>query len=421
MRAIRVGAIGVVLCLVASTVSAQENHGNEKLSLHDRVWIATQIYDAIHTYFGHWQAVRDLDFDKEFETYLDQITATDDRVAFDLATLELIAKLKNGHSGFNDYWLIDNHGQRLGFQARRIDGSWVVIESSIDNLKRGDIIARINGQPFHDFFLGVRKYLVGSNQREQEVSLTNRPYLFPSSFELETSDGRKVPIVRKGWPKDEHYQMSVQGKDGIAYIKIPSFNDPKLEETAIDAVKRLSNSKAMIIDVRGNTGGSTPEALLGRLMNRRFRWWTESIALSSGMLKFRGMLGEHSDLFSYGGPSDPEKDAYEGALYLLVDEACGSACEDFLIPFKDNHRAVIVGETTSGSTGQPVPIDFGNGMHLGIGARRVFFPDGSQFEGIGIAPDVEVHTTAEDLRAGRDPVLARAYALIREDEAQKTH
>lgn len=52
----------------------------------------------------------------------------------------------------------------------------------------------------------------------------------------------------------------------------------------------------------------------------------------------------------------------------------GSACEDFLIPFKDNHRALIIGETTSGSTGQPVPIDFGNGMHLAIGARRVFLP-----------------------------------------------
>jgi len=402
-------------------VFARQNSGSEKLSLHDRIWIATQIYAAVHTYFGHWQAVRDLDFDQEFQSYLDQIVATDDRVAFDLATLELVAKLKNGHSGFNDYWLIDNHGQMLGFQARQIDSSWVVTASTIADLKRGDVIRSINGQPFQDFFLSVSKYLVGSNQREQQVSLTNRPYLFPRSFELETSNGRKISIVRKGWPDNEQYQIGVQEKDGVAYIKIPSFRDPKLEEAAIEAVKKLANSKAMIVDVRGNTGGTTPEGLLARLMNRSFRWWTESVALSAGLLKFRGVLGEHSDLFSYGGPSDPEKDAYQGELYLLVDEVCGSACEDFLIPFKDNHRAVIVGETTSGSTGQPVPIDFGNGMHLGISARRVFFPDGSQFEGVGVAPDVEVHTTVEDLRVGSDPVLTKAYALIREQNGQKSH
>ena len=93
----------------------------------------------------------------------------------------------------------------------------------------------------------MSKYLVGSNQRERQVSLTNRPYLFPRSFELETSNGRKVSIVRKGWPDNEQYQVGVQEKDGVAYIKIPSFSAPKLEEAAIEAVKKLGNSKAMIV------------------------------------------------------------------------------------------------------------------------------------------------------------------------------
>lgn len=192
MRALCVSAMGIVLCLTGILVSAQENTANAKLLLRDRVWIATQIYSAIDTYFGHWQAVPNLDFDQEFQSYLDQIIASDDRRSFDMATLELIAKLKNGHSGFIDHWLMDNYGQMLGFQIRRIDESWVVTESSTTDLKRGDVIVGINGQSFNDFFLGVCKYLVGSNQREQEVSLSNRPYLFPKSFELELAGGRRV-------------------------------------------------------------------------------------------------------------------------------------------------------------------------------------------------------------------------------------
>jgi len=39
------------------------------------------------------------------------------------------------------------------------------------------------------------------------------------------------------------------------------------------------------------------------------------------------------------------------------------------------------------------------------------FPDGSPFEGVGIAPGVPVEMAPEDLKTGRDPVLARAIEL----------
>ena len=109
----------------------------------------------------------------------------------------------------------------------------------------------------------------------------------------------------------------------------------------------------------------------------------------------------------------PAGSPYDGPLYLLVDGGCFSACEDLLIVFKDNHRAVLVGERTAGSSGQPYGRDLGDGMGLGLSTKRMYAPDGGAFEGVGIAPDVEVHATVEDLRSGRDPVLARVRALIR--------
>lgn len=94
-----------------------------------------------------------------------------------------------------------------------------------------------------------------------------------------------------------------------------------------------------------------------------------------------------------------------------MDGGCVSACEDFVEPSKDSGRAILVGETTQGSSGLPLIYDFHNGMSLRIATKRYYFPDGSEFEGLGIKPDVEVHTTIDDLKNGRDPVLEKALEL----------
>jgi carboxyl-terminal processing protease len=113
-----------------------------------------------------------------------------------------------------------------------------------------------------------------------------------------------------------------------------------------------------------------------------------------------------------GGAMHAQKPAYAGPVYILVDSGCFSACEDTVMPFKESRRATLVGERTAGSTGQQYVRDFGNGMAAGFSTRHVSFSNGDPFEGIGIVPDVEVHTTIEDLAAGRDPVLAKALDLI---------
>jgi len=109
----------------------------------------------------------------------------------------------------------------------------------------------------------------------------------------------------------------------------------------------------------------------------------------------------------------PSQSAYGGPLYILVDGGCFSACEDAVAPFKDNHRAVLVGERTAGSSGQPYQQNLKYGMGLSLSTKREYFLDGSRFEGVGISPDVEVKTRAADIREGKDPVLTEALALVR--------
>jgi carboxyl-terminal processing protease len=114
--------------------------------------------------------------------------------------------------------------------------------------------------------------------------------------------------------------------------------------------------------------------------------------------------------------SEPDPEAYQGRLVLLVDRATWSAGEDFVMPFADNGRATLVGETTGGSTGQPYYHTFDNGMGFAVGTKRAYLPDGGQFEGVGLAPDVAVRLRRGDLYAGRDPVLDRAIRIAKGEE-----
>ena len=72
----------------------------------------------------------------------------------------------------------------------------------------------------------------------------------------------------------------------------------------------------------------------------------------------------------------------------------------------------MIGERTRGSSGQPFLYDFGNGMSIRISSRRMYFPDGSEFEGVGIKPDVEILPSIVDRRSGTDVVLNRALQLV---------
>ena len=108
--------------------------------------------------------------------------------------------------------------------------------------------------------------------------------------------------------------------------------------------------------------------------------------------------GFHLD-YRYEYPSEKPEAVYSGELFILTDGDCTSACEDFVMPFKDNERAKIVGGTTFGSSGQPYVHRFENGMTFRISAKREYFPDGSDIEKVGIKPDVEVEPKPADLRS----------------------
>lgn len=405
-----------------------------RLTPETREATASKIYTLLEAHFIGGEAPSNPARDVAYQSYLHTVLAKDSRSEFDLATMEFLTQAHNGHTLFIDSWLNEHHGQPLGFFAAPREGKWVVLTSSLSDLKPGSVIAAIDNVPTEEFFDRQQKYISASSDRARRHNLFRLPYLFPEEFTLKLEDGRSVRVIRASakvpLSRIEGHWLK-QGEAG--YIRIPAFYPPA-EDVALDFLRQYQRSKVLILDLRDNPGGIPPFRLIRALMDRAYRNWKIAVPFRIPFLDsmpqaekpaerdsmseyFRGYRDALANVagnaqLMWGGDSvAPGPGAFRGRLILLVDGGCVSACEDFVMPFKDNGRATLVGDTTQGSAGLPYTYDFHNGMVVRIADKRLLFPDGSEFEGIGIKPDVEVRLTIDDLRQGRDVVLQKALEL----------
>jgi carboxyl-terminal processing protease len=403
--------LAIVLLISCQLFSEQSANA---LSLEDRVMMASRIYHVISTFFPELSQDK---FDTAYQSYLSTILRTEDRKAFDLASMEFVADLHDGHSWFYDTWLDQNGGAPIGFLAYPVAGTWTVVRSQLSSVRAGDVIASIDNISVDDFFVRNRRYVSASSDRDAGVSFFDTPALFPPTFTITLGDGRKVVIDRKNDRKEPLPAARTEGRwlvaNAVAYIKVPTFHGIETQAQALDLLKEFHDAKAVILDVRGNPGTGAPGVLQRALMVNPYKNWNESSSEHGGALLRNYQLAYpgQSTLVITDSVIEPQETLYSGKLILLTDRACSCACEDFVMPFKFAKRATLVGDTTAGTYSMTRHLDLPNGMMLNISAVRHTFPDGSQFEGVGITPDIGLENNAEDLRAGRDKVLAKAQEI----------
>lgn len=418
--------LGLLIAAIAasSPVSAQTGPPQSwatELSPARRAEIAARIYANVKLYFAHWDDVPQLDFDAAFTAYLEEAMAAPDRAGFSLASEAFVAQLGNGHTRFSDRALYQDAAFGHRFATRRLDGRWIVTVSRRDDLRVGDEIVTFDGRPMDAVAdsIGARYSSSTDRYRAYQLFWRSHRYLFPLRYELGLADGRTVVVDRSvaDEPRDPEFEARLLD-GGVAYIRVPSWNDPSFEKRALAALDSFVTAPGLVVDVRGNGGGNTPSAFISALMDRPWRWWAESTPMRIALFAAGAEAGYGSSDFrrphmAWPSETSPGEGRYRGPIAILVDEGCHSACEDFVQPFRDNDRATLVGSTTAGSTGQPWFGDLGDGMFLSVGTKREVFPDGRRFEGVGVEPHVFVRLTAQELKAGRDVELETALDILR--------
>jgi C-terminal processing protease CtpA/Prc len=210
---------------------------------------------------------------------------------------------------------------------------------------------------------------------------------------------------------------------GTAYLRLNTFDDEQVVEEVNHELDRLDLAalRGMILDLRYNMGGDDRYAypIVSRLVDRPVlgsTWSTPeyhpaytSWGQAETTLQGDAVRIDPAAARRYGGP-----------LVILTGPNTMSTAEDFIVPLDDSGRALIVGEPTAGTTGNPVNVVLPGGAILRVCSLWSTYPDGREFVGRGITPDVVVHPTVAGLRANRDEVLEKAVEVLGNWSAYRT-
>lgn len=188
-------------------------------------------------------------------------------------------------------------------------------------------------------------------------------------------------------------------EDGVGYLAITSWS-PDLMAPALEALDHWQAAPGVVIDVRANGGG---DELAARSVAARF----VNVGAVYSKNQFRQDDGFGPLLERRIEPA-PENARCRGRVVVLMGPACMSSCESFLLMMRYGAKAPLLGATSRGSSGNPKPVELGNGVTAVIPTWRDTLPDGTLLEGRGVTPDETVPWTDTG-----DPVLEAALRRLR--------
>ncbi len=102
---------------------------------------------------------------------------------------------------------------------------------------------------------------------------------------------------------------------------------------------------------------------------------------------------------------------YKGKLIVLVNELTQSQAEYTAMAFRAGDNTTIIGSTTAGADGNVSSIFLPGGLRTMISGIGVYYPSGEETQRVGIVPDIELKTTIQGTREGRDEFLDKAIEI----------
>jgi len=103
-------------------------------------------------------------------------------------------------------------------------------------------------------------------------------------------------------------------------------------------------------------------------------------------------------------------------MVVLTDGGSASASEILAGALSQQGVATLIGKTTFGKGSVQELVDLPKGSSLKVTIARWFTPDGTSISVDGLAPDIEVHRTPEQVMADEDPQLEAAVLWLNGDK-----
>ena len=310
------------------------------------------------------------------------LAALDDPHASYLSA-EQHAKEQEGYRGYFD---------GIGARVTLTDAGLTVIApipgapAEAAGIRAGDIILAVDGATIDHLTLIEAVNLI-RGPRGTEVTLLVRR---PDSFE-----NRSITVTRGRIPIDSTSFRMLD--DGIGHLWVYSFSDTTEQEVR-DALDELGDAqgRGLVLDLRNNPGG-----LLAAVLD------VSDLFLDGGSILYeidaQGQRTDHEA--SRGG------DANSIPMTVLVNQYSASASEILAGAIKANGRATVIGETTFGKGSVNITRELSDGSAIYFSIRRWYLPDGTQIEGHGVTPNVEIASDVQTLPVPLDDDVALRKAI----------
>ena len=234
-------------------------------------------------------------------------------------------------------------------------------------LQIGDLIVKINGEDA----TGLKNADVASKLRGEEgtsVKLTVRRY------------GRDITVTCERRQVNRVYVSNKTMADGVEYIKVSAIgsqNDWSAFSEIWDSLPS-KNTRAVILDLRGNGGGLIDAALkMANVMTP-----VKDAELAG--VRYRDDMGGLEQTYSTGNALPL------GKIVVLVDGGTASAAELLAGSLQDTGSATLIGSKTYGKGQGQFHIDLVNGDKLVITTLELELPKQGCWEGVGLTPDIQI-------------------------------
>ena len=250
-------------------------------------------------------------------------------------------------------------------------------------LKSGDVMTSVDGQ-------SIDGWLV-----DEVISEVRGPAGSTVTIGIDR-DGQPLEFTITRAAIDIPIVTSKMLNDTTGYLELAIFstNAPDQFNTALQDLLDQGATN-IVLDLQHDPGGSLNTAI-----------FVASEFLSSGLV-LRTQAPDQVQEYSVepgGIATDPSI-----KLYVLVDQASASASEVVTGAFQDYGRATVIGTHTYGKNTVQQQFNLSNGGAVKLSVARWVTPDGHDYGGVGLTPDVVVDIPTD---APSDYLLNNALEII---------
>lgn len=371
-------------------------------------------------YFFPYKQLTVKNWDSVINEYIPRFIKANSRLAYELTTALLIGELCDSHAYQLGIWNATETwkgAKQIPARLRFVEEQLVVEEfyGEGSELKKGDVIACIEGKPVEEIVDSMRPYYSASNEVTKkrdianDILRTNKNFIqidYDSSGELKQ---KNIPIITRAQWMEYRFRTDTSQSFKLINNDIGYINLETLQEKDIPVIKqRFKHTKGIVIDIRNYPPGF--------VINLLCPYFTKGVTSYLRYTQANINNPGESDYLPYLGLLNQSEDHYPEKLVILVNEETQSRAECMAMAFQAGDNTTVVGSTTAGALGNPTLVILPGIIGTQFTGNMIHYPDGKDPERIGIIPDVTIQPTIRGIREERDELLEKAIEVIYQEK-----